>query len=193
MHAAPDLLRHAGGLEVLDRVELEIRRPSRPPSSASLLSTFIFSPGFIPAMTSLKLSRSIWMNLRFRQRTQRRGWMRREVAHDARSMTATLALDLRPSVRWRIASFIQIDRDNFNDVMAGMNPGLKMKVDNKLAEEGGEMAVDLKFNSIEDFEPARVRSRSRCCVALLETRAKLRDLMSKVDRSENSKACSSRY
>src|SRR5262252_5551670 len=69
--------------------------------------------------------------------------------------------------------FIQIDRDNFNDVMAGMTPGLKMRVDNKLSEDGGEMAVDLKFNSIEDFEPARV-----------ETRAKLRDLMSKVDRSE---------
>ena len=52
--------------------------------------------------------------------------------------------------------FIQIDRDNFNDVMARMTPGLKMRVDNKLSDEGGEMAVDLKFNSIEDFEPARV-------------------------------------
>ena len=32
--------------------------------------------------------------------------------------------------------FTQIDRDNFNDVMASMNPGLKLKVDNKLAEDG---------------------------------------------------------
>src|SRR5712672_4247589 len=48
--------------------------------------------------------------------------------------------------------FTQIDRDNFNDVMANMAPGLKLRVDNKLSEEGGEMAVDLKFNSIEDFE-----------------------------------------
>ena len=80
--------------------------------------------------------------------------------------------------------FIQIDRDNFNDVMAGMNPGLKMRVDNTLSEEGGEMAVDLKFNSIEDFEPARVAQQVPALRALLETRAKLRDLMSKVDRSE---------
>jgi type VI secretion system protein ImpB len=80
--------------------------------------------------------------------------------------------------------FIQIDRDNFNDVMAGMNPGLKMKVDNKLAEEGGEMAVDLKFNSIDDFEPARVAQQVPALRTLMETRAKLRDLMSKVDRSE---------
>jgi type VI secretion system protein ImpB len=80
--------------------------------------------------------------------------------------------------------FIQIDRDNFNDVMAGMTPGLKLKVDNKLSEEGGQMAVELKFNAIEDFEPARVAQQVPALRALLETRAKLRDLMSKVDRSE---------
>jgi len=80
--------------------------------------------------------------------------------------------------------FVQIDRDNFNDVMARMNPGLKLKVDNTLSEEGGQMAVDLKFNSIEDFEPARVAEQVPALRTLMETRAKLRDLMSKVDRSE---------
>jgi type VI secretion system protein ImpB len=80
--------------------------------------------------------------------------------------------------------FVQIDRDNFNDVMARMNPGLKLKVDNKLSEAGGQMAVDLKFNAIEDFEPARVAAQVPALRALMETRAKLRDLMSKVDRSE---------
>jgi type VI secretion system protein ImpB len=80
--------------------------------------------------------------------------------------------------------FIQIDRDDFNDVMAGMTPGLKLKVDNKLSEEGGQMAVELKFNAIEDFEPARVAQQVPALRALLDTRAKLRDLMSKVDRSE---------
>lgn len=80
--------------------------------------------------------------------------------------------------------FIQIDRDNFNDVMASMNPGLKLKVDNKLSEEGGQMSVDLKFNSLDDFEPARVAGQVPALRALMETRAKLRDLMSKVDRSE---------
>jgi type VI secretion system protein ImpB len=80
--------------------------------------------------------------------------------------------------------FVQIDRDNFNDVMARMNPGLKLKVDNKLSEDGGQMAVDLKFNSIEDFEPARVAQQVPALRTLMETRAKLRDLMSKVDRSE---------
>ena len=80
--------------------------------------------------------------------------------------------------------FVQIDRDNFNDEMARMNPGLNLRVDNKLSEAGGQMAVGLKFNSIEDFEPARVAAQVPALRALMETRAKLRDLMSKVDRSE---------
>jgi len=80
--------------------------------------------------------------------------------------------------------FIQIDRDNFNDVMARMNPGLKVRVDNTLAGDGSQMAVDLKFNSIDDFEPARLAEQVPALKALIETRNKLRDLMTKVDRSE---------
>jgi type VI secretion system protein ImpB len=80
--------------------------------------------------------------------------------------------------------FVQIDRDNFNDVMARMNPGLNLKVDNKLSEEGGQMAVGLKFNAIEDFEPARVAQQDPALRSRWEPPAKLRDLMSTVDRSE---------
>ena len=80
--------------------------------------------------------------------------------------------------------FIQIDRDNFNDVMARMTPGVKMKVDNKLADDGSQMAVELKFNSLDDFDPAKVAEQVPALKALMETRNKLRDLMSKVDRSE---------
>jgi len=80
--------------------------------------------------------------------------------------------------------FTQIDRDNFNDVMARMAPGLNLKVDNKLADDGSEMGVQLKFNSIEDFEPGRVVDQVPALKSLLETRNKLRDLMSKADRSD---------
>jgi len=80
--------------------------------------------------------------------------------------------------------FIQIDRDNFNEVMARMTPGLNLRVDNKLSDDGSQMAVSLKFNSIDDFEPARVAEQVPALKALIETRNKLRDLMSKVDRSE---------
>jgi type VI secretion system protein ImpB len=80
--------------------------------------------------------------------------------------------------------FTQIDRDNFNDVMARVAPGLNMKVENTLAGDGSEMGVNLKFRSMDDFEPARVAEQVPALKAMMETRAKLRDLMSKVDNSE---------
>jgi len=80
--------------------------------------------------------------------------------------------------------FVQIDRDNFNDVMARIQPGLNIRVKNTLAGDDSEMAVGLKFRSIEDFEPQRVAEQVPALKAMLETRAKLRDLMSKVDRSD---------
>ena len=81
--------------------------------------------------------------------------------------------------------FVQIDRDNFDDVLSKMTPGLKMKVENTLQGDGSEMAVDLKFNSIADFEPARVAEQVEPLRKLMETRNKLRDLMAKADRSED--------
>lgn len=84
--------------------------------------------------------------------------------------------------------FIQIDRDNFNEVMARLQPGLNMRVENTLSGDGSEMAVALKFRSMDDFEPAKVAEQVPALKALIETRNKLRDLMSKVDRSEELEA-----
>jgi type VI secretion system protein ImpB len=81
--------------------------------------------------------------------------------------------------------FIQIDRDNFNEVMARMTPGLNLKVDNTLAGDGSQMAVNLKFNSMDDFEPAQVVGQVEPLRKMLETRDRLRDLLTKVDRSED--------
>jgi type VI secretion system protein ImpB len=81
--------------------------------------------------------------------------------------------------------FVQIDRDNFNDVMARMTPGLNIKVENTLANDGSQMPVQLKFNSMEDFEPGKVVNQVEPLKKLLETRDKLRDLLTKVDRSED--------
>ena len=80
--------------------------------------------------------------------------------------------------------FVQIDRDNFNDVMARIAPGLNIKVDNTLADDGSQMAVNLKFRSIEDFDPQNVVQQVPALKSMLETRAKLRDLLSKADRSD---------
>jgi type VI secretion system protein ImpB len=81
--------------------------------------------------------------------------------------------------------FIQIDRDNFNEIMARMTPGLNIKVENTLKGDGSEMAVALQFNSMDDFEPGNVAKQVEPLRKLLETRDKLRDMLTKVDRSED--------
>jgi len=85
----------------------------------------------------------------------------------------------------RDRKFVQIDRDNFNDIMGRMTPGLNLKVDNTLAGDGSEMGVQLQFNSMEDFEPANVARQVEPLRKLLETRDKLRDLLTKIDRSQD--------
>jgi type VI secretion system protein ImpB len=68
--------------------------------------------------------------------------------------------------------------------MARMTPGLEFRVANTLKGDGSEMGVKLQFNSIEDFEPGRVVEQVEPLKKLLETRDKLRDLLTKVDRSD---------
>lgn len=85
----------------------------------------------------------------------------------------------------RDRKFVQIDRDNFNDVMKRMTPGVNIKVENTLKGDGSEMALDLKFSSMDDFNPANIVKQVEPLNKLLETRNKLRDLLTKVDRSED--------
>ena len=80
--------------------------------------------------------------------------------------------------------FIQIDRDNFNDVMARMTPGLK-HAGRQQAGRGRQR--DGRRSQVQLDRGLRARAVAKqvpALQALLETRAKLRDLMSKVDRSE---------
>ncbi len=80
--------------------------------------------------------------------------------------------------------FVSIDRDSFNDVMKRMTPGVEMRVANTLADDGSELAVKLKFSSIEDFEPAKIVEQVEPLRKLLDTRNRLRELMSAVDRAD---------
>src|ERR1700756_4678473 len=94
----------------------------------------------------------------------------------------------KPRRPLRDRKFTQIDRDNFNEVMSSMNPGLNLRVENTLKGDGTEFAVNLAFNAIEDFEPAQVAQQIEPLRKLLQTRNELRDLLTKVDRSEDLEA-----
>ena len=80
--------------------------------------------------------------------------------------------------------FSQIDRDNFNEVMNNVSPQVSMKVENTLENDGSEIGVDLTFKSMEDFEPHKIVEKVDPLKKLMETRNKLRDLLTKADRSD---------
>ena len=83
----------------------------------------------------------------------------------------------------RDREFVNIDRDNFDQVMKKMNAGLNLRVNNTIANDDSEVAVQLKFEKLDDFSPAAVADQVPQLKQLLETRDKLRDLLVKIDGS----------
>ena len=79
--------------------------------------------------------------------------------------------------------FVQLDRDNFDEVLARIAPELNIRVKNTLAGDDSEMAMQLKFKGMADFEPGQIAQQVPALKKLLDTRNQLRDLMTKVDRS----------
>lgn len=80
--------------------------------------------------------------------------------------------------------FVEIDPDNFNQVLAGMKPRLAYSIENKLQNDGSRLGVDLNFSNIEDFEPDSVVQQVEPLRKLVEARKKLADLRSKMDGNE---------
>ncbi len=90
--------------------------------------------------------------------------------------------DPLPAIKNR--KFVELDPDNFNQVLAGMKPRVAFTVDNKMQDDGSKVGVDLKFNNIEDFEPDNVVQQVEPLRKLVEARQKLSDLRSKMDGNE---------
>jgi len=87
-----------------------------------------------------------------------------------------------PKVKDR--KFVNVDLDNFDEVMEAAGPRAVYRVPNKISESGGEFGVELKFNSIEDFRPESVVQQIDPLRRLLESRTKLADLRNKLAGNE---------
>ena len=85
-----------------------------------------------------------------------------------------------PQKRLKDRSFVGIDRDNFDEVMKGVEPRAAYRVNNELSAEGGQFAVDLTFRSMDDFRPEAVVQQVEPLRKLLEARTKLADLRNKL-------------
>ena len=89
-----------------------------------------------------------------------------------------------PLPRLKDRNFVEIDRDNFNQVLAGMKPRLAFQVDNTLQNDGSKMNVELRFGDITDFEPEQVVNQIEPLRKLLEARERLANLKNKMDGND---------
>jgi type VI secretion system protein ImpB len=89
-----------------------------------------------------------------------------------------------PLPRLRDRKFVEIDRDNFNAVLKGMKPRLAFRVDNKLTDDDTKLAVELRFNNLDDFEPERVAQQVEPLRKLIEVRRQLSSLLAKTDGND---------
>jgi type VI secretion system protein ImpB len=89
-----------------------------------------------------------------------------------------------PLPKLKDRKFVNVDLDNFDEVMEGMAPKASYRVKNKLSAEGGEFAVNLEFKQIDDFRPEAVVQQVEPLRKLLEARTKLSDLRNKLAGNE---------
>ncbi|QEL54873.1 type VI secretion system contractile sheath small subunit [Chromobacterium paludis] len=89
-----------------------------------------------------------------------------------------------PLPKMKERKFVQIDRDNFDEVLKGMAPRLAMKVDNALKDDGSQLGVELEFQSLSDFEPQNVVRQIEPLNQLLEARTRLADLRNKLSGND---------
>jgi type VI secretion system protein ImpB len=89
-----------------------------------------------------------------------------------------------PLPRVRDRRFIEIDRDSFDGVMKGMKPRLAFRVNNTLTNDDTKLAVELRFNGIDDFEPEQVANQVEPLRKLMEVRRQLTGLLAKTDGND---------
>ena len=82
--------------------------------------------------------------------------------------------------------FVDIDRDNFQDVLAAIGPRLAFRVPDKLvADSPDSLAVALEFKHLDDFGPVAVLKQVPALRRLFEARGRLRDLLTKLDGNDD--------
>ena len=83
-----------------------------------------------------------------------------------------------PLPKLKDRKFVEVNPDNFDSVLAAMKPHLAFSVENKISDEpdAGQLKVNLRFKSLDDFEPTQVAKQIKPLNDLLNLRTKLSDL-----------------
>lgn len=80
--------------------------------------------------------------------------------------------------------FIDIDRDNINDVMASLNAQLPLRVPNVLGGNAPDFNLLLSFRSMDDFNPVNIVGQVPALAELYTKRVNLTDMLSKLDGND---------
>lgn len=90
-----------------------------------------------------------------------------------------------PPEKLRYRRFVDIDRDNFDEVLASIAPRLTMQVENRLANDGSKFNIELNFNKFDDFSPLEIIDQIKPLQRLFTARQRLRDLLTKLDGNDD--------
>ncbi len=90
----------------------------------------------------------------------------------------------QPLPRLKERKFVEVNPDNFDTVLKSAQPRLQFTTDNKLNPDGSKLAVELKFESLEDFSPDKVAEQVKPLRELLELRTKLADLRGRLQGND---------
>lgn len=80
--------------------------------------------------------------------------------------------------------FVEIDSDNFNQVLNSIKPSVTVNVKNTLSGGNSPLSAKLVFESIEDFDPVNVVNKVDALKVLFGARERLRDLLTKLDGND---------
>ena len=89
-----------------------------------------------------------------------------------------------PLPKLKERKFVEIDRDNFDEVLKGVAPRLAIRVENRLKDDGTQMGMELNFSKLDDFEPQNVVNQVEPLKKLLEVRTRLSDLKNKISGND---------
>lgn len=87
-----------------------------------------------------------------------------------------------PDLKFR--KFVEVDRDNFTDIMKTISPRLVIRINNHLSEDIPETSLELTFNCMEDFEPSNLAKNVHSLSELYKKRTNLKNLMTKLDNND---------
>ena len=91
-----------------------------------------------------------------------------------------------PLAKLKDRRFVEVTPDNFDSVLASMTPRVAFTVENRLSDDpnAGKIGVDLRFSSMEDFEPKKIARQVKPLRDLLELRTRLSDLRGSLQGNE---------